>query len=142
MDGMHPVCSAAKLCNRYVVIEYNGDAYPCDFFVTPDHSLGNIMKNSWETLRESERYTAFSRRKADMNTACKICEFVTLCWGDCLRNRLYPDNDVPALSCLCPGLKSFFTSTWEGFDQLCRVINSRRLHLRCTLPFTGNLSKP
>ena len=142
MDGMHPVCSAAKSCNRHVVIEYNGDVYPCDFFVTPVHCLGNIMKNSWETLRKSGRYTAFLRRKADINAACSTCEFLPLCWGDCLRNRLYQNNDARTLSCLCPGLKTFLTYTREGFDQLCRVITSRRLHLRRPLPFTGNLEKP
>jgi len=31
-------------CGGYIVVEHNGDVYPCDFFVKPEWKLGNILE--------------------------------------------------------------------------------------------------
>ena len=36
--------------SQYLVVEHNGDVYPCDFYVRPDLKLGNIMTQSWEEM--------------------------------------------------------------------------------------------
>ncbi|MCJ7810094.1 MAG: radical SAM protein, partial [Desulfobulbaceae bacterium] len=35
------VCSLARNCCQYFVVEYNGDIYPCDFFVEGRFKIGN-----------------------------------------------------------------------------------------------------
>jgi len=40
-------CTMHEACDSYVVVEYNGDVYPCDFFVEKEWKIGNIMVDSW-----------------------------------------------------------------------------------------------
>ena len=40
-------CTMHETCDSYVVVEYNGDIYPCDFFVEGGWKLGNINLDSW-----------------------------------------------------------------------------------------------
>ncbi len=35
-------CTMHETCDSYVVVEYNGDVYPCDFFVEGEWKLGNV----------------------------------------------------------------------------------------------------
>ncbi|MFH2001138.1 MAG: radical SAM protein, partial [Planctomycetota bacterium] len=39
-----PECTLLRECGTYVVVEHNGDVYACDFFVTPEWKLGNILR--------------------------------------------------------------------------------------------------
>ena len=42
LAGMHPgTCTMHETCDSYVVVEYNGDIYPCDFFVEGGWKLGD-----------------------------------------------------------------------------------------------------
>lgn len=59
------LCSFAGDCRHYLVVEANGDVYPCDFYVEPAWRLGNILEDSWETLVASPVYAAFGARKRD-----------------------------------------------------------------------------
>jgi len=45
-----PMCCYQPQCGSYVVVEYNGDVYPCDFFVREDLRLGNITETPLEKL--------------------------------------------------------------------------------------------
>lgn len=73
VNGVPTMCNFARDCRNYLVIETNGDVYPCDFHVLPEFRLGNILTDSWETLVTSPRYTAFGERKR--------------AFPDCPRNR-------------------------------------------------------
>ena len=97
--GRSAQCSFARDCRHYLVVEYDGSVYPCDFFVRDDLRLGNVMDNTWEELVESPVYAAFAAAKTNsLPAACRECEYIALCNGDCPRNRQR----------LCSGWKSFF----------------------------------
>ena len=51
--GIATQCIFGDRCDGHVVVERNGDAYPCDFYVSKDSCLGNIMETGWEGLRSS-----------------------------------------------------------------------------------------
>ena len=54
IDGTANVCSLADDCRQYLLVEHNGDVYPCDFFVEPGTKLGNIMDSEWsDSARQS-----------------------------------------------------------------------------------------
>ena len=57
------LCSFARDCRHYLVVEANGDVYPCDFYVEPEWRLGNVLEDSWEKLAASPVYAAFGARK-------------------------------------------------------------------------------
>jgi uncharacterized protein len=50
VQSQYTVCSMGPECGQYFVVEYNGDIYPCDFFVHKDLKIGNINKESWRDL--------------------------------------------------------------------------------------------
>ncbi|MCK9628223.1 MAG: anaerobic sulfatase maturase, partial [Bacteroidales bacterium] len=48
--GIQPgLCSMNETCGEALIVEHNGDVYPCDHFVYPEYKLGNISEKS---LRE------------------------------------------------------------------------------------------
>ena len=61
--GRAEQCLFAERCDGHVVVERNGDVYPCDFFVTKETLLGNIMDRDWDELRESRIAKEFAARK-------------------------------------------------------------------------------
>ncbi|HCY86824.1 MAG TPA: anaerobic sulfatase maturase [Desulfobacteraceae bacterium] len=126
VDGTDSVCITGSNCQRYFVVEHNGDIYPCDFFVTPEFKLGNIMDEGWKTLQESQAFRDFGCQKSDLNTNCRSCDHLPLCGGDCLKNRMYLNNPASNLSHLCPGIRNFFDHTGNGFDRLEQQIRQRR----------------
>src|SRR5689334_10066828 len=51
-------CTLHETCDSYCVVEYNGDVYPCDFFVEKEWKLGNVTLDSWpEIARRQRRYS-------------------------------------------------------------------------------------
>jgi len=61
--GRADQCIFADRCDGHVVVERNGDAYPCDFFVSAATRLGNIMESDWRELRESPVAQSFAAQK-------------------------------------------------------------------------------
>ena len=53
-------CTMHETCDSYVVVEYNGDVYPCDFFVEGGWKLGNINLDSWPEI--ARRHAALQLR--------------------------------------------------------------------------------
>lgn len=113
-------------CCQYFVVEYNGDIYPCDFFVEKPLKLGNIMENSWEEMIDSPAYLDFGAQKKRWNEKCTGCDYLELCGGDCLKNRTYSGNLPGNLSWLCPGWEEFFNHTNDRFEKLSEKIKQQR----------------
>jgi len=61
--GRTDQCILADRCDGHIVVERNGDVYPCDFFVSPGTRLGNIMESDWRELRGSPAAQSFAARK-------------------------------------------------------------------------------
>jgi radical SAM protein with 4Fe4S-binding SPASM domain len=69
-------CTAAlyNMC-----IEPNGDVIPCQSYY---HSLGNLLKNSWEEIWEHPLALQL-RNRSDIPEGCQTCEFLPECGGGC-----------------------------------------------------------
>ena len=61
--GVPSLCQFAHDCRHHLVVEANGDVYPCDFFASPDLRLGNAATDSWEGIAGSTAYAEFGARK-------------------------------------------------------------------------------
>ena len=118
IDGVRSICRLGKDCCQYLVVEYNGDVYPCDFFVEKGLKLGNIMDASWQDMLSSPAYIEFGKKKAEWNEKCSACDFIDVCAGDCLKHRLYANDDPRTLSWLCEGWEKFFRHSLEDFKKL------------------------
>ena len=52
-------CGMAGVCGSYYMIEADGSAYPCDFYVTDEWRIGNILTDGLEEMRHSETARQF-----------------------------------------------------------------------------------
>jgi uncharacterized protein len=126
VDQVRNVCHLHRNCCQYFVVEYNGDVYPCDFFVEESLKLGNIMTASWGEMQDSPAYGEFGRRKAMWNNACAQCRLLHFCAGDCLKHRLRGSAGPRTLSWLCDGWKKFYAHTLPAFERLAKEIREER----------------
>lgn len=126
VDGVPNVCHIGTDCRQYLVVEHNGDVYPCDFYVEKDLRLGNVMTDSWERMLESPVYKAFGLRKRRWPDECTKCSFRYICAGDCPKNRLCSGLDEGRLSVLCAGWQVFYEHTLERFKALAAEIRQER----------------
>lgn len=126
VEGRSTICHMEPDCCQYFVVEYNGDVYPCDFFVDKKWKLGNIMERSWEKIQALALYRQFGRQKSDRAAACRNCQWLALCAGDCLKHRKYNGQSAKNISWLCEGWQHFFSHSMSGFQQLAELIRSER----------------
>ncbi|MBI2898793.1 MAG: anaerobic sulfatase maturase [Planctomycetes bacterium] len=122
VDGRPSICHMDRDCRQYFAIEYNGDVFPCDFYVERPLKLGNVFEHSWEDLWDRPAFASFGRRKAEWNPSCEGCPYLPLCAGDCLKHR-----GDGALSRLCAGWKRFYDHALPGFRGLAEEIRRERI---------------
>jgi uncharacterized protein len=117
--GMPDVlCTFGKKCNNYIVIEHNGDVYPCDFFVRDDWKLGNILDAPLESFLDTEKYRQFSAQKQKV-PACAGCPWRAYCYGGCQKDRLCAGG-VAKPSPFCAAYKKFFAHAAPQLNALAR----------------------
>jgi uncharacterized protein len=106
-------CQMHETCDSYVVVEYNGDIYPCDFFVEKDWKLGNSNLDSWaEVARRARRYS-FAAKKTIAHPECQICEYSSICHGGCPKFRHGPGRQFEDLDYFCRSYKMIFGKAVE-----------------------------
>ncbi|MFZ7946351.1 anaerobic sulfatase maturase [Neobacillus sp. 19] len=109
------LCIHREACPKMLVLEQNGDAYPCDFFIHEDYKIGNIGNDSLEAILNHSLYEQFLNLKPTLPDKCKSCEYLNLCHGGCPRSRGDQGKDV-----------DYFC---ESYMQLYRYADSRMKHL-------------
>jgi uncharacterized protein len=107
--GMKPgSCTMHETCDSYVVVEYNGDIYPCDFFVESGWKLGNVTLDSWaEVARRTRRYN-FARTKTLAHPDCVVCDYQSICHGGCPKFRHGPNQRFEDLDYFCQAYKMIY----------------------------------
>jgi len=119
--GETPSCIFGRRCGRYVVVEYNGDVYPCDFYVDRRWLLGNIMEDSIEDIISSERLIEFASTKGKLIEKCRDCRWIRYCNSGCPRHweiTGYSENYF------CRSYKRFFEYTHDRFIKLKNIVES------------------
>jgi uncharacterized protein len=97
-------CIYMKECGNYAVIEYNGDVYPCDFFVEENLKLGNIMETPLKEIVSGQKMQAFSKLKCnDSYEKCLSCEWEHICHCGCQHYRYQGGMDY-----LCESYRQLF----------------------------------
>ncbi len=101
-------CTLHATCDSYAVIEYNGDVYPCDFFVEGAWKLGNIHESSWPEIARAQRRSTFAAKKTLPAPECQVCEFAPVCKGGCPKLRHGSRQRFEDLDYFCPSYKAIF----------------------------------
>jgi len=115
MGQQSTVCCYQPECGGYLVVEYNGDVYPCDFYVREDLRLGNIMETPLQTLFDSPAARRFARAKALPRPECAVCPWRVLCNQGCPR---FVGLDGNGRHYLCRAYQRFYTYSHDRFVTL------------------------
>jgi len=125
--GQDPgVCELKRRCGEYVVIEYNGDVYPCDFLVEESLRLGNLLETPLEEIMTSEAIRSFAVQKEGPFPDCEACRWQFLCRNGCVRLRYFQNRDFKSPFYLCAAYKHFFAHTDARFQRLAERIRRQR----------------
>ncbi len=108
--GVQPgVCSMCETCGEALVVEHNGDVYPCDHFVYPEYRLGNILETPLGQIFASRERLEFGLAKRNgLPRECLGCKFYFACRGECPKHRFERGDDGAPKNSLCAGLKLYF----------------------------------
>ncbi|NLE42921.1 MAG: anaerobic sulfatase maturase [Lentisphaerae bacterium] len=128
VDGASNTCAAGCSCDRYFVVEHNGDIYPCDFNVLPELRLGNVQTEAWDAMQTSTVYRRFAAVKSQWNASCDACPWLRFCHGDCPKNR--PGRIPGSLSHLCDGWRRFYAHAVPRLLPLAEEIRRGRAESR------------
>ncbi len=118
-SGLEPeYCVFRRACAGCLLVEHNGDVFPCDFMVQPEWRLGNLTTDGLEAIYRHPRWIEFRRIKPTLPEPCLECPHVNLCHGGCPRDRFggrLPDG-LP--NYLCQGYKLFFDHARPQVERL------------------------
>jgi uncharacterized protein len=126
LAGQKPgTCTMHETCDSYVVVEYNGDVYPCDFFVEGSWKLGNVELDSWPEIARRTRRYSFARNKTLAHPECQVCEYQSLCHGGCPKFRHGPHRNFNDLDYFCQAYKMIYARSIGPLQEEVRKLMSR-----------------
>jgi uncharacterized protein len=109
LAGMKPgSCTMHETCDSYVVVEYTGDVYPCDFFVEGGWKIGNMTLDSWSEIARRARRYQFAQKKTLGHPECQVCEWQSICHGGCPKFRHGPNGQFEDLDYFCQAYKMIY----------------------------------
>ncbi len=93
--GVRPqMCGMLGNCSAQMVIESNGNVYPCDFYVLDQYVMGNINTDELSHLWKNTILHEFLKEDKRMSSLCETCKFKNICHGNCKRmNIVYFDDE-------------------------------------------------
>jgi uncharacterized protein len=116
------LCVHSDTCDAGIVVEHNGDLYPCDFYIHPAWRLGNIMERPLREILANPLRATFMRQKRPLPEACRRCPWLSVCRSGCPRNR-WRTADGLAADHFCQAYTMLFTYA----DERLRALRDRLL---------------
>ena len=127
VDGVKASCCYNKVCNSYLVVEHNGDCYPCDFFVFEEWKIGNLIDSDIQTMMNSPLRSRFASLKADLPEACRECRIAPFCNGDCTRFRYLPETGYKNISEYCTTIKRIYSHIEPHLPEIRQRVAAYRI---------------
>ena len=127
--GVAPgVCSLSSMCGHAAVMEFNGDVYSCDHFVSPAYKLGNIRQQSLTSMMYGTQQHEFGQQKnGTLPRQCRECRFLFACHGECPKNRFVSDvYGEQGMNYLCRGYYQFFEHVAADMDFMKKELDEGR----------------
>ena len=109
MNGARPeLCGLNGHCGIQLVVEGNGNCYPCDFYCDEKYLMGNINEKNLDEMAMNPCAEKFTAPSYKIEEKCIDCEVKDLCRGGCRRERDYMNDGNLHLNIYCEGRKKFF----------------------------------
>ncbi|MBS3789082.1 anaerobic sulfatase maturase [Candidatus Bipolaricaulota bacterium] len=119
------MCKVDAECGSYLVVEHNGDVYPCDFYVEKDKKLGNLEEEPISVIENKEKFKQFSRAKTKFSDKCKDCNYQMYCYGGCQRYRGLP-TDPEDRTYLCEAYRYFLARKLEKIKEISSKVRNQK----------------
>ena len=116
-------CGMMGKCQPQIVVEANGDVYPCDFYCLDEYKIGNIANVSLEGLYQASA-THFSKKPKALPSHCDKCVYQSMCYGNCVRMRSGICLDMQDNEC---GFEEFLKYTYERLRLIALRERSYRM---------------
>jgi uncharacterized protein len=108
---------------------YNGDAYPCDFYVHPRWKLGNVVAQPLRDVLYSPVRAAFVRQKHPLPSECQQCEWLSVCKSGCPRNRAEEVDGGHSPDYFCRSYKTLFAHADARLRALTTRVQARQRYV-------------
>jgi uncharacterized protein len=125
IHGKPTLCSSASTCKSYLVIEYDGSVYPCDFFVRKETCIGNLKEVNLVELFCSETYQNFGKKKYNLDDDCRQCTWLSFCHGGCPKDWIDAHGQPVGKTYFCSAYQQFFKHAMPRLRRLADVIYSK-----------------
>lgn len=80
-----PDCAAGKY---KIIVDFEGNIYPCRYFQEKDYFCGNILNKDIETIwHEGKGFNFFRKQFLNKVKSCEDCKKITKCAGGCMAWR-------------------------------------------------------
>ncbi len=117
-------CGMLGFCAQQYVVEADGSAYPCDFYVVDKYNLGNLNIDNFDQLDTTRNRIGFINESMVMDEKCMKCQWLRLCRGGCRRDR--ETTDSLEKNYFCEAYIGFFEYAYNRLILLAE--QSRRMH--------------
>lgn len=112
-------CVHMAACPTSLVLEQNGDAFPCDFYINEQWKIGNVASDSMADMLAHPNYERFHRMKPALPEKCRSCEWQRLCYGGCPRNRKWSiDGGQSDTDFFCQSYMQIYAYADERMQEL------------------------
>lgn len=113
--GIPSACGINGHCSPQIVVESNGNVYPCDFYCVDEYLLGNLSEQPLKEIYESPKNRAFASRPHQHPKLCATCEFSRFCGGYCKRMQKQVCCSPEDNFC---GYQNFLRTHAKEFEQI------------------------
>ncbi|NWQ40755.1 anaerobic sulfatase maturase [Bacillus sp. EB106-08-02-XG196] len=132
------LCIHRAQCPQTIILEQNGDAFPCDFYIHPDWKIGNVATHSIEEILSNPLYDTFLKMKPTLPDPCKTCQWKKLCHGGCPRNRKWDaDRSASEVDYFCSSYKQVYSYADKRMKQLGDKVRARLFQENVARYFKG-----
>ncbi len=111
-------CDLKEQCGHHLIVEANGDCYPCDFYADKNHLLGNIHSDALLNIINSSQMKGFHKQSLNTSVDCDACPYHKLCWGGCQKYRQINNHYL-----YCETMKCFFNKHIHHLNQIATMIH-------------------
>lgn len=85
--GVSYTCGLGGNCSIQLVVEANGNVYPCDFYCVDEYLLGNLVESTIKEIYENAIKMAWNK-KQEVPKFCRNCKYLNICAGNCKKMRI------------------------------------------------------
>jgi uncharacterized protein len=127
--GLPPECCEYREdCSNLVTVEWNGDVYPCDFFVEPRYRMGNVLEQTLEQMLSGPAFRSFVDAAEHVPAMCARCDYLRFCHAGCFRHRQKLGIGPEEMPYLCEANKRIFGHVFSTFWHVLEEPEHPQLH--------------